>query len=167
MNTIMIRKEHHNGLSFFLSFFESISTQETAPISQVSFRKWYWSVLQRVAVCYGVLQCVAVCCRWLILQVFFRKRCYSVLQRVAACCRVLPCVAMCCSVFQMAYFAGLFPLMMLHCNCSVLQCVAVCCNVLQCFAVCCSTSQCVAVCCSLLRCGVDGLFSVNLWGGYD
>jgi len=34
----------------------------------------------------------------------------------------------------------------------VLQCVAVCCNVLQRVAVCCSVLQCVAVCCSVLQC---------------
>ena len=34
----------------------------------------------------------------------------------------------------------------------MLQCVAVCCNVLQCVAVCCSVLQCVAVCCNVLQC---------------
>ena len=34
----------------------------------------------------------------------------------------------------------------------MLQCVAVCCNVLQCVAVCCNVLQCVAVCCSVLQC---------------
>jgi len=32
--------------------------------------------------------------------------------------------------------------------CSVLQCVLLCCSVLQCVAMCCSVMQCVAVCCS-------------------
>jgi len=36
-------------------------------------------------------------------------------------------------------------------NTSVLQCVAVCCSVLQCVVVCCSVLQCVAVCCSVLQ----------------
>ena len=35
--------------------------------------------------------------------------------------------------------------------CSVLQCVAVCCNVLW-VAVCCRVLQCAAVCCSVLQC---------------
>jgi len=33
----------------------------------------------------------------------------------------------------------------------MLQCVAMCCNVLQCVAMCCSASQCVALCCSVLQ----------------
>jgi len=44
------------------------------------------SVVQRVAVCYSVLQCVTACC--------------SVLQRVAVCYSVLQCVTACCSVLQ-------------------------------------------------------------------
>ena len=39
---------------------------------------------------HSVLQCVAVCCS--VLQ--------CVLQRVAVCCSVLQCVAVCCSVLQ-------------------------------------------------------------------
>jgi len=88
-------------------------------------------VLQRVAACCSVLQCVAVCCS----STYSREReltfgeCCSVLQCVAVCCSVLQCVAVCCSV---------------------LQCAAVCCSVLQCAAVCCSVLQRVAVCYSVL-----------------
>ena len=57
-----------------------------------------------VAMCFSVLQCVAVCCQCVAV-------CCSVLQCVAVCCDMLQCVAVCCSV---------------------LQCVAVCCSVLQC-----------------------------------
>jgi len=69
-------------------------------------------VLQRVAACYSVLQCVAVHCSvstGRLVQTVSKTMC--VLQGVAGCCRVLVCVAECCSV---------------------LQCVAVCCIVLQC-----------------------------------
>jgi hypothetical protein len=45
-------------------------------------------VLQRVAVYYSVLQCVAVCCDVLAY----------VLQYIAVCCSVLQCVAVYCSV---------------------------------------------------------------------
>ena len=48
-----------------------------------------------VAVCYSVLQCVAVCCRvsmWLLLSALMMV---IVLQCVAECCRVLQCVAVC------------------------------------------------------------------------
>ena len=65
-------------------------------------------VLQCVAVCCSVLQCVAVLLQCVAV-------CYSVLQCVAVRCSVLQCVAVCYSV---------------------LQCVAVCCSVLQCVAVC-------------------------------
>ena len=41
----------------------------------------------------------------------------------------------------------------------MLQCVAMCCNVLQCVAVWCSVLQCVAVCCSVLQC-------VAMWPTY-
>jgi len=83
-------------------------------------------VLQRVAVCCSVLQCV--------LQPVpekTRDSCCSVLPRVAACCSVLQCVAV-------RYTARSREDSRL-----VLQCVAVCCSVLQCVAVCCSVLQCV------------------------
>ena len=41
--------------------------------------------------------------------------------------------------------------MALDMQCSVLQCGAVCGNVLQRVAACCSVLQCVAVCCSVLN----------------
>jgi len=52
-------------------------------------------VLQCVAVCCSVLQCVAVYRK--IDISFFAVYC-SVLQCVAVCCSVLHCVAVCCSV---------------------------------------------------------------------
>jgi len=60
-------------------------------------------VLQRVAACCSVLQCIAVCC--------------IALQGVAVRCSVLQCVAVCCSVLQCV-----------AARCSALQCVAVCCS---------------------------------------
>ena len=88
------------------------------------------SVLQSVAMCCSVLQCVAV---WTCI------RGTQYLSCVAVCCSVLQCVAACCNV---------------------LQCVAVYRSVSQCVDmylgdpvsfVCCSVSQCVAVCCSVLQ----------------
>ena len=72
------------------------------------------SVLQCVAVCHIMLQCVTVCC--------------SVLQCVAVCYSVLQCVTVCCSVLQCVAACYI-----------VLQCVTVCCSVSQCNAVCCVT----------------------------
>jgi len=73
-------------------------------------------VLQCVAVCCSVLQCVAT-------SEFIETRdaCVLAMEYVAG---VLQCVAVCCSV---------------------LQCVVVCCSALQCGAVCCSALQCVTV----------------------
>jgi len=107
------------------------------------------TVKTRLAVCYRVLQCVAVCCSvqtlrlqrppWTFLLASSLSSC-SAVQCAAVCYSILQCVAVCCSVL-----VRLCPLA------SVLQCVAVCCSVLQCVAVCCSVLQCVAVCCSGLQ----------------
>ena len=70
-------------------------------------------VLRCVAVCCGVLQCVAGCktrCQLGNGRVFGRTGRHFQKYCVAVCCSVLQCAAVCCSV---------------------LQCVAVCCNVLQ------------------------------------
>ena len=80
------------------------------------------SALQQVAVCYSVLQCVAVLLQrqhmWnvcvLLLLLLFKISCCSVLQCVAACGSVLQCFSVCFSVWQCVAV-----------SCSVLQCVAV------------------------------------------
>ena len=65
-------------------------------------------VLQRVAVCCNVLQCVAVVLQCVenvhcIHQIYRRDTLHDaldvavMLQRVAVCCNVLQCVAVCCS----------------------------------------------------------------------
>jgi len=130
--------------------------------------------------CFSVLQCVAACCTvlqcvgWQNLQCTFSARawaassflCCSVLQCVAVCCSMLQCVTVCCiakfcSVFLGTYL-GSFLFFACRCEekrvywhhsnhgqslcCSMLQCVAVCCRVLQGVAVCCSVLQCDAVC---------------------
>ena len=101
--------------------------------------------------CWGVLQCVVLCCR--------------VLQCVAVCCSVLQCVAVCAKnqVDTIQRMYKWYDAWVLY---GVLQhdwCVAVCCSALQCVAVwgsilcvaawlvCCSALQCVAVCCSVLQ----------------
>ena len=53
-------------------------------------------LLQYVAVCCSVLQCVAVC--FSVLQ--YAAMCCSVLQCAAVCCGVLQYAAVCCSVLQ-------------------------------------------------------------------
>ena len=66
------------------------------------------NMLQRVAVCCSVLQCVARSAVW----------------DTAMCCSVLQCVAVCCSVLLDLLY-------------ETLQCVPACSIVLQCVAVCC------------------------------
>jgi len=102
-----------------------------------------------VAMCFSVLQYVAVCCS--VLQ--FHTRCPGgatgvcifgrVLQRLYAdaftMC-VLQCVAVCCSVLQCVAATHLTRECLYH------VCVAVRCSVLQC--VCCRVLQCVVLCCS-------------------
>jgi len=118
----------------------------TLHVSTLSVAARYHSaLLQSVAVCCSVLQCVAVttvrCCRAMQCVAVF----CSVLQLpqcvVAERCSVLQCFAVCCSYHS-----------------ALLQSVAVCCSVLQCFAVttvrCCRALQCVAVFCSVLQCVV-------------
>jgi len=75
----------------------------------------FCSVLQCVAVCYGVMLCGVVWCGTLQYDAVW----CSVLQRVAVCYSVMQCSAMWCSVLQSG---------------------AVCCNVLPCVAVFCRVS---------------------------
>jgi len=78
----------------------------------------YVRVMQRVAVCCSVLQCIA----------FEKTPGISIVcVGTAECCRVLPCVAVYCRVFPGICSGNTV-------CCSVLQCVAVCCSVLQCFS---------------------------------
>ena len=122
-------------------------------------------MLQHVALCCSLLQCVAV------KYSFSRKRCTScwldkglflgsVLQCVAVCCSALQCVAVrsvpsrkknpsCRRDERSSCVATCYNV--LWCVCSMLQYVAVCCSVLKCFAVRHSVLQCVAVCCSVLQ----------------
>ena len=105
----------------------------------------------------AVLQCVAACC--------------SVMQCVAASAMGLSLRAVCCSVAQsgavckcdMCHFSGGIFLVAhqqlqrwshhyVAVCCSVLQCVAVCCSVVRCGAVWRSVAQCGTVCCSALHC---------------
>ena len=85
-------------------------------------------MFQCVVVCFSVLQRLAVCCSVLNCVVKleydpFPSYIYKVC--VAVRCNVLQCVAVCCNM---------------------LQDVAVCCSVLQCVAVCRSVLQCVILC---------------------
>ena len=83
-------------------------------------------MLQCVAVCCSVLQCVAkvmTCMEF--FHVYIRAVCCSVLQCVAVCCSVLKCVAVCCKGNDTH---GVSSYIHTHC---VLQCVAGCCSVLK------------------------------------
>jgi len=104
-------------------------------------------VLQCVAACCSVLQCVAAAYHMNKSHHAGASRCRvfafccSVLQCVAVCCSVLQCVAVCCSVFAVRC-SGISYEQVVSCRsvslpsvCSVLQSVAVClqrgCSVLQ------------------------------------
>jgi len=63
---------------------------------------------------------------------------------------VLLCVAMCCRVLQCGAVCR-----------NIIQCVAVCCHVLQCGAVCCNVMPCVAMCCSVLQFSAQGCEQVR------
>ena len=106
-------------------------------------------VLQGVAVCCSVLQCVT-CVRRLSIS-------NKVLQCVAVCCSVLQYIAVRCSVLHCVICVR-----RLSISNTVLQCVASRCRELQYIALCCSVALChlcettiyrqygVAVCCSVL-----------------
>ena len=107
----------------------------------------------------SVMQCVAVCCRVCVaVRCIVLQRlasCYSMLQCVAV---RLQCVAVCCSVVQFVAVWCSASCTMQHtaprCNtvcCIVLQRGAVRCIVMQCVAVRSSVLQRIAVCCSVLQ----------------
>jgi len=124
-------------------------------------------MLQGVAACCSVLQCVcvlwfvALCCvsynvypsAYCCLRVLRIGPAYcSVLQCVAVCCSVLRCVAVCCSMLQcVAEYVDAF----VSFASALQQCVAVCCSVLQHVVVRCNVLQCamqyVTVLCVVLR----------------
>jgi len=111
-------------------------------------------VLQHVAVCCSVWQCVAVeksvCAKEhsakepQIIVLFCGKRTLKIRHYMhlnypvalvmydSVCCSVLQCVAVCCSVCAICL---IHMCDISHVCCGVLQCVAVCCSVLQCVAV--------------------------------
>jgi len=136
-------------------------------------------VMQRVAVCCGVLQCdavythkiastvVGVCCSMLqcdavhlLCKCFFDtpRTCHTQ-NRLDFCCSVLQYVAVCCSAQQRTYFirATLTRLALVtHVIATIRE---TCAHLLvpfaasyACVAVCCSMMQCVTVCCSVLQC---------------
>jgi len=81
-----------------------------------------------------VLQCVAVCC--VVLQCVCVKVKHSN-EGLMACCGVLRCVTVCYGVFSVSQCVKVE-----HSNEGLMEC----CGVLRCIAVCCSVLQCVAVC---------------------
>ena len=130
-------------------------------------------------VCCSVLQCVAVCCS--VLQSVVQKHtathrntssgdnhtatdCNTLQQELnrrhrqrqdAARIHSLHCLLQCVAVCCNVVQHGAVWCSVMQCvavRCSVVQRVAVCCSVLQCGAACCSVSQCIAVCRSALQC---------------
>ena len=125
-------------------------------------------VLQCVAVCCGVLRCVAVrAFKNIVVRIWFCTYCVNVLcvlqinavcasytlfsvsdsvhvvlQCVAVCCSVLQCVEVCCrmSVHHVVFHMWIqYQIPCMLC-CNVLQCVVGWCSVLRCVAMCCSVS---------------------------
>ena len=130
-------------------------------------------MLQCVAVCCSVLQCVAVFHTYGLICIPPRRECWQQPPRISRAvatrpilspqlsvwCRVLQCIAVCCSVLQCVAACHRVLKCVVVC-CRVLQCadatqpiichpVSVCCNVLQRVAVFCSVLQFAAVCCSV------------------
>ena len=111
-----------------------------------------------------MLQCVAVCCSILQCVPFGRLHTFGRLHIKKRLCILAPCTQTAASLFSdflhthrgisANFGASARPInhMAVLVCCSVLQCVAVCCSVLQCVAVCCSALQCVIVYCSVLQC---------------
>ena len=107
-----------------------------------------YTMLQSVAECCRVLQCVAGRCS--VSWGSARTQCdphpaprtsthptHTVFQCVAVCCSVLQCVAVSAGVLPdlTAILTGSSNINTSYSCCSVLQCAAVCCSVLQCVAV--------------------------------
>jgi len=148
-----------------------------------TYPSWVRGVLQCVAMCCSVLQCVAsadlhyapllgtcaytftcICntlqhhCNAFVVHCSGDYLPFLSTQCFAVFCSVLKCVLVCCSMFQ--FVAVVINVTYPPSVRIVLQCVAVCCSVVQCVAVCCSVLQCVAVCCSVLQC-VAAVMSVT------
>ena len=110
------------------------------------------SVLQRVAVCCSVLECMAVgnlSSETAVEHVYLLHipkcvvACCSAMYCVAVRCSVLQYVAVCCSLLMRVSWAArrlsrMLPFAFSQVYCSVLQCNVLCCSVLQCVVVCCS-----------------------------
>jgi len=129
-------------------------------------------MLQDVAVCSCMLQCVAVCCSALQHKCLRNLRCpflgsSGMLQCVVVCLQCvavrLQCAAVRCSTNVREIFSvhsWVRQVCVLVC-CCVLLCVAVCCCVLLCVAVCCCVLLCVAVCCNVSQCVVVQMQEYN------
>ena len=99
-------------------------------------------MLQCVAVCCSVLQCIPTHCNTdgsSLCQIMTVKKTPWIGQEACSGASIIECSAcQCCSVLQRVAVSW-----------SELQCVAVRCSVLQCVAVCCGVLPCVAACCSV------------------
>ena len=98
-------------------------------------------MLQRVAECCSVLQCVAVFCSLIknLIKEFVQKNLEAEDLEVLLHCSVLQCIAVCvaaCFIFFITFFKEFVPkdfeVEDLEMCCSAMQCVAGCCSVLQC-----------------------------------
>jgi len=98
-------------------------------------------LLQRIAACCSVLQCVEVIANSKFTKVYesinYEKVWCSVMQPIAACCSPLRCVELIART----------PSLQKGMNLSTMKrCDAVCCSVMQCVAMCCSVLQHAGVC---------------------
>jgi len=104
------------------------------------------NVVQYVAVCYSVLQCV------------IRRTMYH---------STWQCLLVCCSVENLQHKSACILGISQEVNTKGLKCVAACCSVLQRVAACCSVLQRVAACCSVLQCvvvlNIKGCSKVQVW----
>jgi len=142
------------------------------------------TVLQCVAACCSVLQCIAIDAYVILHRVALDDivlqrvaACCSVLKRITACCSVVRCVAMCCSVLQLTpmLFTTMLLALTMYCRvcCDWRLCYSPpyfsrrhyvdcnkCCSVSQCVVVFYNALQCIAACCSVLQCVIAVCYSV-------
>jgi len=110
-------------------------------------------------VTWGVMFCVAACCRERIYFFMYppltRRQDWRAweLQCTAVCRSVVQCVVACCSLLQRGIIPPVYPWRTRRRDRRAwdLQCVKVCCSVFKCVAVCCSVLQSVAGCCRVLQ----------------
>jgi len=143
VNEIDVHRMWHDSYQACCSVLQCVAVW-CSVVQRVAYMTWYSSVLQCVAVGYGVLQWGAVWCSVLHMRHYSPLACDCLLQGGAVCCsvlhtwhkssQVLQCVAAWCMMPCVAYVSWLILIVAL--SCSVLQSVTVCWSILERVEVC-------------------------------